>query len=44
MFGTVASVVGGLTAAIAVVLLAEKTAQWIEADAKRRAEREQGAS
>ncbi len=43
MFGTVASLIGGLTAAVAIMLLAEKAAQWIEADAKRRAEREQAA-
>ncbi len=41
MFGTIASLIGGLTAAVAVVLLAERAAQWVEADAKRRAEREQ---
>ncbi len=44
MFGIVVSLTGGLTAAIAIVLLAEKAAQWVEADAKRRAEREQTAS
>ena len=43
MFGTVVSLIGGLTAAVAIMLLAEKAAQWVEADAKRRAEREQAA-
>ncbi len=36
MYGTFTSLMGGLTLAVGIVLLAERAARWVEADAKRR--------
>jgi hypothetical protein len=43
MYGTFSSLVGGLALAVGLLLLAEKAARWVEADAKRRAGPEQPA-
>ena len=43
MYGTLASLVSGVAVAATLVLLAERAARWVEADAKRRTDREQSA-
>ncbi len=43
MVETFASFMGGLALALTVVLLAEKAARWVEAEAKRQGGREEPA-
>jgi hypothetical protein len=44
MYETFASLMGGLAAAVTITLLAEKAARHMEANAQRRADREQSAN